>query len=233
MQNTDNPAEPFKNGDYISDWFDKVPTEKERGASLILAFIEHLEELGYAIVRPPNTKSFKPAEQIAQDLMIALRCGAENASSPGYQLGLEFSAYCLEGKLKEFASQTTLIEKLQNEIEELNLWKKQALFIWNTLDEYARNHPDIKYAESVSGHALKLMKERDALTPELRAKTEMCDKLADLLKQYGNWEADIIGEDILWWPYSARDVLRGPIYDKMIELQQQRNNLLTEYNTSK
>jgi hypothetical protein len=57
------------------------------------------------------------------------------------------------------------------------------------------------------------------------------DKLTralDLLKEYEQWEADIISEDKLWWPNRAQDVLRGPLYDKMLELQEKRNELLKE-----
>ena len=48
----------------------------------------------------------------------------------------------------------------------------------------------------------------------------------ELLEEYDRWEADIITEDKLWWPNKAEDVLRGNIYDKMMELQKKRNDLL-------
>ena len=52
------------------------------------------------------------------------------------------------------------------------------------------------------------------------------DKLISLLKDYEQWEADILTEDKLWWPNSAKDVLSGKIYDTMIELQHKRNQIL-------
>lgn len=47
-----------------------------------------------------------------------------------------------------------------------------------------------------------------------------------LLKEYEQWEADIIAEDKLWWPNRAKDVLSGRLYDTMIELQIKRNIIL-------
>lgn len=52
--------------------------------------------------------------------------------------------------------------------------------------------------------------------------------IIQLLKDYEQWEADIINEDKLWWPNSAKDVMRGHIYDTMLKLQEKRNNLLRE-----
>lgn len=51
-----------------------------------------------------------------------------------------------------------------------------------------------------------------------------------LLEEYNQWEADIIMEDQLWWPNRAEDVFRGPIYDKMMDLQEKRNDLLKRIN---
>ena len=51
-------------------------------------------------------------------------------------------------------------------------------------------------------------------------------KLKNLLKEYEQWEADLINEDKLWWPHVAEDFLRGPLYDKMLDLQSKRNSLL-------
>ncbi len=58
---------------------------------------------------------------------------------------------------------------------------------------------------------------------------DISQKLQDaiaLLKEYEQWEADIISEDELWQPYRAKDVLRGKIYNTMMNLQQKRNALL-------
>jgi hypothetical protein len=51
------------------------------------------------------------------------------------------------------------IESLESDKE----WKRQMIEVWAEVDEYARNHPEIKLGQSVSFHALKLMKERDKL----------------------------------------------------------------------
>lgn len=52
------------------------------------------------------------------------------------------------------------------------------------------------------------------------------EKAIELLKEYEQWEADIIAEDKLWWPHRAKDVFTGPLYDKMLELQRKRNAIL-------
>ena len=62
--------------------------------------------------------------------------------------------------------------------------------------------------------------ERDALNVAL-ARLEIA---SELLQDYNQWEADIINEDELWWPNRAEDVMRGKIYDTMLELQARRNN---------
>lgn len=50
--------------------------------------------------------------------------------------------------------------------------------------------------------------------------------MINFLREHERWEADVISEDKLWWPHRVKDVLRGPIYDKMLELQTKRNELL-------
>lgn len=40
----------------------------------------------------------------------------------------------------------------------------------------------------------------------------------ELLEEYDQWEADIIGNDSMWWPNSAKDSMPEEIYEKMIEL---------------
>lgn len=54
------------------------------------------------------------------------------------------------------------------------------------------------------------------------------NKAVDLLKGYEELEANIISADELWWPYAENDALRGSIYEKFIELQAKRNELLAQ-----
>lgn len=51
-------------------------------------------------------------------------------------------------------------------------------------------------------------------------------RLINVLKGYEQWEADILSEDKLWWPNRALDVFRGPLYTRMMELQEMRNEAL-------
>lgn len=48
----------------------------------------------------------------------------------------------------------------------------------------------------------------------------------NLLKEYEQWEADLIGDNEMWWPYADKDAISGKTYDKMLELQAKRNELL-------
>jgi len=49
------------------------------------------------------------------------------------------------------------------------------------------------------------------------------------LKDHEQWEADLIGEDSMWWPQRKRDLLAGKLYDSFIELQEKRNQLLNKH----
>lgn len=64
------------------------------------------------------------------------------------------------------------------------------------------------------------------LNDKIAGQNEEIIKLKKLLKEYEQWEADLINEDKLWWPNVAKDFLRGPLYDKMLDLQSKRNDLL-------
>lgn len=55
------------------------------------------------------------------------------------------------------------------------------------------------------------------------------EKLKDLLVKYEQWEADIISNDEMWWPNKAKDSLPDEIYEKMLELQRERNELLKRF----
>ena len=47
-----------------------------------------------------------------------------------------------------------------------------------------------------------------------------------LLKEYEQWEADLINDNSMWWPHAPQDALFGTTYDKMLELQQKRNRMI-------
>ena len=53
-------------------------------------------------------------------------------------------------------------------------------------------------------------------------------ELEDGLREWESWEADLISNNAMWWPYAAKDSIYGKAYDKMIELQKMRNKLLTK-----
>lgn len=65
--------------------------------------------------------------------------------------------------------------------------------------------------------------------PDITRLREINKEAITLLNGYAQWEADIINEDKLWWPNRAKDVLRGKLYNTMIELQKKRNDLLSRY----
>lgn len=54
---------------------------------------------------------------------------------------------------------------------------------------------------------------------------DMAEALS-LLKEYEQWEADLIADNEMWWPSVPKDRISGKTYDKMIELQAKRNKLL-------
>jgi len=56
---------------------------------------------------------------------------------------------------------------LAAEVRRLRAVNQTVNAIWEDVDAYARNHSEIQLGGSVSQHALKLMKERDALAAEL------------------------------------------------------------------
>jgi len=52
------------------------------------------------------------------------------------------------------------------------------------------------------------------------------DAAISLLKEYEQWEADLINDNELWCPNVDKDAIRGKTYDTMLELQEKRNQLL-------
>ncbi len=57
-------------------------------------------------------------------------------------------------------------------------------------------------------------------------KEDTLTKAIALLKEYEQWEADLIADNKMWWPYVDKDAISGRTYEKMIELQAKRNELL-------
>lgn len=53
-------------------------------------------------------------------------------------------------------------------------------------------------------------------------------EMVSLLKEYEQWEADLINDNKMWWPYAPKDAISGKTYDKMIELQSKRNTLINQ-----
>ncbi len=51
----------------------------------------------------------------------------------------------------------------------------------------------------------------------------------DLLKEYEQWEADLISDNQMWWPNVPKDRISGKTYDKMMELQAKRNKILKAF----
>jgi predicted O-methyltransferase YrrM len=49
----------------------------------------------------------------------------------------------------------------------------------------------------------------------------------DLLVGYMEWEAMLIEDNAMWWPSVPKDRISGKSYDKMMELQSKRNELLS------
>ena len=56
-----------------------------------------------------------------------------------------------------------------------------------------------------------------------------CEELKELLKEYEQWEADLISDNQMWWPYAEKDAISGKTYHKMLELQEKRNQLLNKH----
>ena len=59
--------------------------------------------------------------------------------------------------------------------------------------------------------------------------TQLGDRLKamrNLLEKYEEWEAMMIADNAMWWPYAEKDAMSGKTYDMMLELQAQRNELL-------
>ena len=52
------------------------------------------------------------------------------------------------------------------------------------------------------------------------------NEMESLLKEYEEWEAMLIADNAMWWPYADKDAMSGKTYDMMLELQAKRNELL-------
>lgn len=51
----------------------------------------------------------------------------------------------------------------------------------------------------------------------------LIDALENLVEGYTNWEADILSNNVFWWPYAEKDALSGKLYEDMLLLQGKRN----------
>lgn len=56
--------------------------------------------------------------------------------------------------------------------------------------------------------------------------TQRLSEMLSLLKEYEQWEADLISDNEMWWPSVPKDRISGKTYVKMLELQTKRNKLL-------
>lgn len=63
------------------------------------------------------------------------------------------------------------------------------------------------------------------------ARKDEVEKYITLLKEYEQWEADLINDNAMWWPNVPKDRISGNTYDKMLELQEKRNDLLKQQNS--
>jgi hypothetical protein len=56
-----------------------------------------------------------------------------------------------------------LLQSLEYQIDNLELWKREQMNVWGAVDAYMRKHPEVRLGESVSEKALKMLRERDAI----------------------------------------------------------------------
>lgn len=85
-----------------------------------------------------------------------------------------------------------------------------------------------KFRETGTGNALIEIINNYLAAQEAGPVAAMPEQVAAiaLLKEYEQWEADLIGDNAMWWPYVNKDRISGKTYDKMLELQAKRNELL-------
>jgi len=50
--------------------------------------------------------------------------------------------------------------------------------------------------------------------------------LITLLQEWQQWEADLIADNSMWWPYVEKDKISGKTYDKMMDLQTKRKEAI-------
>lgn len=112
----------------------------------------------------------------------------------------------------------SLIEKIKREAEETfpvpPSWKNEDKNYVYRIDDYRYGYT------KAALHYSQIIEQKDKEIERLKA----------LLLKYRDWEADLISEDKMWWPFHTGDVITGKIYDKMLELQYERNDLLASYN---
>jgi hypothetical protein len=54
------------------------------------------------------------------------------------------------------------------------------------------------------------------------------DEAMALLAEYEDWEAMLLKDNAMWWPHVPKDRISGQTYDKMLQLQAKRNELLAK-----
>jgi hypothetical protein len=57
-----------------------------------------------------------------------------------------------------------LFQSLEYQIDNLTIW----MTVWNDVDRYMRNHPEIELGESISKKVLSMLRERDAIVNILK-----------------------------------------------------------------
>ena len=77
--------------------------------------------------------------------------------------------------------------------------------------------------KSIATDALKTLSEN-------KVSDNRIDKAIELLRDYEQWEADLISDNSMWWPYRDKDAVHGKTYDKMLVLQEKRNKVLQSLN---
>lgn len=129
------------------------------------------------------------------------------------------------------------VELLQNLID--NSWDLRNEWQWkagSVKKSYNREmeglSKDIAEAESILQNPTplsELLKEKDEQIKELVL------ALIKLTEGYEQWEADIITNNVFWWPHAEKDALSGKLYDDMLLLQEHRNeakSILQKHNAA-
>jgi hypothetical protein len=80
------------------------------------------------------------------------------------------------GREHERTLANSQLSEKQKTIDSLERWKKDYFSLWNPIDEYVRNLPEMKVGESVSAKALEILK--------------TIDELKQFIQEVADWEED-------------------------------------------